>query len=190
VKPITLEPIILASGSPRRRDLLTEAGIKFEVVISPAEEIHDTQIPLYLLCEENAKLKALAVAQDYPNAIVIGADTLVSIDDIPLGKPKDEDDARRMLRRLSGQTQDVCTGVSLVKNESVHCFHVITQVLFKNLSDRLIRDYMKKVNVMDKAGAYAVQEHGEMIIECVKGDYDNVVGLPVARLVEELKKMV
>ncbi len=178
--------LILASGSPRRRDMLTSAGLEFEVIISPAEEIHDESIPLHTLCEANAELKALAVSAENPEALVIGADTLVYIDETPLGKPSDEKDARAMLRRLSGRSQKVCTGVCLARGNESHCFHVITEVVFKNLSDETIRDYMSKVHVMDKAGAYAVQEHGDLIIEEVRGDYDNVVGLPVARLLEEM----
>ena len=184
---VVMKKIILASGSPRRREMLTAAGMDFKIILSPAEELHDELMPLHELCEENAKRKALAVSKDHPEAVVIGADTLVYIDNTPLGKPKDVEDARAMLCRLSGRTQKVCTGVCLAEGEMAHCFHVITEVVFKHLTDEVIVDYMAKVNVMDKAGAYAVQEHGDMIIEEVRGDYDNVVGLPVKKLLEELK---
>lgn len=180
--------LILASGSPRRRDMLTAAGLEFDIIISPAEEIHDENMPLHTLCETNAELKALAVAVDHPEALVIGADTLVYIDNTPLGKPRDEEDARAMLRRLSGRSQKVCTGVCLARGNESYCFHVITEVVFKHLTDEIIRDYMSKVDVMDKAGAYAVQEHGDLIIEEVRGDYDNVVGLPVTRLLREIAR--
>ena len=103
--------VILASASPRRRELLAAAGVAFEVVASPAEEIHDAAIPLDELCERNAELKAVAVAAEFPRAAVIGADTLVWIDGEPLGKPRDLDEARAMLRKLSGQSHTVCTGV-------------------------------------------------------------------------------
>ena len=185
----TQKRIILASGSPRRRELLTRAGLDFEIIPSPAEELHDEQMPLHELCEINAKLKALAVAREHPDAIVIGADTLVSIDQLPLGKPKDEADARAMLRRLAGRTQEVCTGVCLAVGESTQSFHVITEVEFKPLTDQQIRDYMKKVNVMDKAGAYAAQEYRELIIQEIRGDYDNVVGLPVQQVLERIAKL-
>lgn len=181
-----LNNLILASGSPRRRDMLTAAGLQFDIVISPAEELHDEQIPLHTLCETNAELKALAVSSQYPEAWVIGADTLVYIDETPLGKPRDEKEAYTMLKRLSGRSQKVCTGVCLARGAESYCFHEITEVIFKSLTDEIIRDYMSKVNVMDKAGAYAVQEHGDLIIEEVRGDYDNVVGLPVARVLELL----
>ena len=182
-----MKPIILASTSPRRREILTEAGIDFQTVASPAEELHDTSMPLHLLCEANAGLKAQAVAQMHPEAIVIGADTLVYIDETPLGKPKTEEEAVATLRRLSGRTNKVCTGVCIAEGESVELFHAITEVTFRELSDEVISQYMSMVDVMDKAGSYAVQEHGELIIEQVSGDYHNVVGLPLAMLLEKLK---
>ena len=178
--------LILASGSPRRRDMLRKVGLEFDVIPSPAKELHDELMPLDQLCEENARLKALAVAQDYPEATVIGADTLVYIDQTPLGKPRSKEEAAAMLMRLSGRTHQVCTGVCIARAGEVDSFHAITEVVFKKLSEKIIRDYMAKVDVMDKAGSYAVQEHGEMIIEQVRGDYDNVVGLPVAQLLAKL----
>ena len=178
--------LILASGSPRRRDMLRKVGLEFDVIPSPAEELHDERMALDQLCEENARLKALAVAQDYPEATVIGADTLVYIDQTPLGKPRSKEEAAAMLMRLSGRTHQVCTGVCIARAGEVDSFHAITEVVFKKLSEKIIRDYMAKVDVMDKAGSYAVQEHGEMIIEQVRGDYDNVVGLPVAQLLGKL----
>lgn len=181
--------LILASGSPRRRELLGEAGLDFEIVVSPADEIHDASIPLHTLCEGNAELKALAVSKKHPEAWVIGADTLVYIDQTPLGKPKDPIEARAMLRQLSGRVSEVCTGVCLAQGEQSHCFHEITRVVFKSLTDEQIDDYMSKVDVMDKAGAYAVQEHGDLIIEEVSGDYQNVVGLPLERLLLELERV-
>ncbi|BDS06169.1 septum formation protein Maf [Oceaniferula spumae] len=180
--------IILASGSPRRSEMLAEVGLEFEVIPSPAEEIHDVSMPLHLLCEENARLKALAVAKDHPEAKVIGADTLVYIDNTPLGKPKSEAEARETLAKLSGRAHQVCTGVCIAHGETVNCFHTITEVVFKTLTAEVITDYMAKVNVMDKAGSYAVQDHGEMIIEEVRGDYNNVVGLPITQLLQQLKE--
>jgi septum formation protein len=169
--------------------MLAKAGLRFEVIPSPAEELHDESMPLDLLCEENARLKALDVAKDHPQATVIGADTLVYIDQTPLGKPCDENEAREMLKRLSGRTHQVCTGVCLARGGQSETFHTITEVVFKELDDDLIRDYMQKVHVMDKAGSYAVQEHGDMIIREVRGDYDNVVGLPLAQLLSKLERV-
>ena len=166
--------------------MLTEAGLDFDVIPSPAEELHDESMSLHLLCEANAELKALAVAKQYPDATVIGADTLVYIDQTPLGKPRNEEEARKTLAKLSGRTHQVCTGVCIAQAERAETFHAITEVVFKHLTPEIIAHYMSKVNVMDKAGSYAVQEHGDMIIEEVRGDYDNVVGLPMSQLLAKL----
>ena len=167
--------------------MLAEAGLSFEVIPSPAEELHDASMPLAHLCEQNARIKALDVAKDHPQATVIGADTLVYIDQTPLGKPGSEAEARAMLRKLSGRTHQVCTGVCIARGDDVESFHAITQVVFKELCEELIDSYIEKVHVMDKAGSYAVQEHGEMIIQEVRGDYDNVVGLPLGQLLTRLE---
>lgn len=180
-------PIVLASSSPRRQQLLGQAGVVFEVVVSPAEEIHDPLMKPHVLCELNATLKAVAVAAKRPDATVIGADTLVFIDDLPLGKPANMDQAREMLRRLSGRTHQVCTGVCVIypgggKNQ----FHELTEVTFLPLDDEGIDAYFARVNPLDKAGAYGIQESGEMIIAGIVGSFDNVMGLPVAPLIEAL----
>lgn len=146
------------------------------------------EMPLHILCETNAKLKALAISQDHPDAVVIGADTLVYIDQTPLGKPRDASEAVAMLTRLSGRAHQVCTGVCIARGKEVDCFHTITEVVFKSLTPDAITRYMSMVNVMDKAGAYAAQEHAELIIEHFRGDYDNVVGLPVAATLSRLPK--
>lgn len=166
--------------------MLAGAGVEFTVIPSPAEEIHDVDMPLHLLCEENARLKAEAVSEDHPDALVVGADTLVYIDETPLGKPKSQQEAHDTLMRLSGRVHQVCTGVCLVKGGVSECFYVITEVEFKSLTSELITDYMSEVNVMDKAGSYAVQDHGEMIVKEVRGDYNNVVGLPLDELLKRL----
>lgn len=180
-------PIILASSSPRRRELLAQAGVVFEVVPSPAEEIHDVTMKPDVLCEWNAVLKASAVAAMRPDATVIGADTLVFIDDIPLGKPLDLEEAAAMLRRLSGRVHQVCTGVCVIypggKNR---LFHDLTEVTFLPLDDAAIEEYFARVNPLDKAGAYGIQEFGERIISGICGNFDNVMGLPVGKLIEAL----
>lgn len=178
--------LILASGSPRRKDLLAELGFTFEVITTDAEEEHRSDIPLTELCERNAQLKTEAVASQYPEAVVLGGDTLVYIDQEPLGKPKSEQEAVEMLKRLSGRTHQVCTGMCLIEGSRVQLFHGVTQVVFKELNEEVIRSYMTKVNVMDKAGSYAGQEHGEMVIEKVVGDFSNVVGLPQALVLTQL----
>ncbi len=181
-------PIILASASPRRRELLERAGVSFEVVVSPAEEIHDASILPERLCEMNAALKAAEVAARRPEATVIGADTLVFIEGVPLGKPVDLDEARGMLRRLAGRMHRVCTGVCVIfPGGQMKRFHGTTEVDFLPLDEAGIDAYFELVNPLDKAGAYAIQEHGERIISGIRGSFDNVMGLPVEMVLEALQ---
>lgn len=179
--------LILASGSPRRRELLAAAGLDFEVVVSPAEEIHDASIPLAELCERNAELKAAAVAAEHPGAVVVGADTLVWIDGEPLGKPRDLAEARAMLRRLAGRAHTVCTGVcAIFPGGRIERFHELTGVRFLPLDEARIEAYLQRTDPLDKAGAYGIQDSGEMIVEGIDGAFDNVMGLPVARVLMAL----
>ncbi len=180
---------ILASSSPRRRDLLEQAGLSFEVMASPAEEIHDEAMDFRLLCEENAERKAQAISEMHPQSWVIGADTLVSIDDRILGKPHDQDQARAMLRLLSGRSNQVCTGVCLLGPGGKKIrFHEISDVDFLTIGEQEIEAYMSKVNTLDKAGAYAAQEYGEMIIRGIRGDFSNIVGLPMEKLLAKMNE--
>jgi septum formation protein len=180
-------PIILASSSPRRRELLQQAGIVFEVLPSPAEEIHDPAMKPDHLCELNATLKAAAVAEMHPHAIVIGSDTLVFIDEMPLGKPADLEEAHAMLRRLSGRTHRVCTGVCVIHPGGLQkVFHDITEVTFRPLDEAAIARYFSRVNPLDKAGAYGIQEYGEEIISGIHGTYENVMGLPTQMVLDAL----
>jgi septum formation protein len=175
--------VVLASGSPRRQELLAAAGLAFEVMVSPAEEIHDASIPLAELCERNAELKASAVAAVRPEAVVIGADTLVWIDGEPLGKPRDLEQARAMLRKLGGRSHTVCTGVcAIFPGGRRECFHELTEVRFRPLDEAKITAYLGKTDPLDKAGAYGIQDSGEMIVAGIEGAFDNVMGLPVARV--------
>lgn len=176
--------LILASQSPRRRDLMNEAGYGFEIHASGAEEIHDVSLSPSELTEENARLKAADVAARHPEAVVIGADTLVFLEGAPLGKPRDMKEAEWMLGRLVGKTHQVCTGVCLIHPDAglSRTFHEITDVTFQSLDGDQIRDYLAKINPLDKAGAYAAQEHGELIIERTQGSWTNVVGLPMEKL--------
>lgn len=180
--------IVLASGSPRRRELLEQAGCTFEVIPSPADEIHDASLAPPALCEWNARLKAAAVAANHPDAWVIGADTLVFLDGRPLGKPRDFTEAASMLRALSGRAHVVCTGVCVIAPGAAgpHTFHEMTRVFFRQLGDREIEDYLTLVNPLDKAGGYAIQQHGGRIIERIDGPFDNVMGLPVAAVLAAL----
>ncbi len=154
---------------------------------SPAEEIHDESMLPEKLCETNAVLKAEAIAEKFPDHVVIGADTLVFIDRRALGKPKDLDEAREMLRLLSGRTHRVCSGVCVIFPEGRReVFHDVTDVIFRELNDGVIDSYFSLVNPLDKAGAYGIQEHGERLVLEIRGSFQNVMGLPVARLVEVL----
>ena len=182
--------VILASGSPRRRELLEAAGLSFEVIPSPAEEIHDASLGMEGLCEENARLKAIAVAAHHPVAVVIGADTLVFLDGQPLGKPKDMAEAVRMLLSLSGFVHNVCTGVCICEpSGKIRTLHAVTEVVFRTLDDATIYEYLAKTSPLDKAGAYGIQDHGEMIVERISGGYDNVMGLPVGLVLKALEEI-
>ena len=165
-----IPPVILASQSPRRRELLEKTGIPFSIIVRGTEELKEASMPPQELCLHNAAAKA---------ETVIGADTLVFLEGFPLGKPEDEEEARSMLRKLSGRTHHVCTAVAIRSPLGMKNLAVLTEVTFRKLTEKDIRHYMELVDVMDKAGSYAFQEHGEMIISSVRGDTDNVIGLPV-----------
>ncbi|MCF7667631.1 MAG: Maf family protein [Akkermansiaceae bacterium] len=180
-------PVVLASSSPRRKELLGRAGIEFEVIPSPAEEVHDASMSPAALCELNATLKAEAVAVTRPDAIVIGSDTLVFIDNEPMGKPANIDAARTMMARLAGRTHQVRTGVCIIfPGGTRKVFHETTDVTFLPLDVGAIDDYLSKVNPLDKAGAYGIQEHGELIVERIDGSFENVMGLPVDQVLAVL----
>lgn len=182
-------PLVLASSSPRRGGLLRSAGLTFATEPAAGPEIHDPSLGMAALVTANARAKALEVAARFPDAVVIGADTLVWLDGNALGKPRDPDDARRMLRDLSGRVHEVVTGVHLVRMEPRQQveFHEVTRVRFRPLGEDTIGAYLSAVDVLDKAGAYALQEHGEMIVEAVEGSSSNVVGLPVERTLAALR---
>ncbi len=182
--------IVLASQSPRRVQLMREAGYDFNIVVPEVEEAHDGSLTPEDLTVENARRKAVAGAVLHSDALVIGADTLVYLDSEPLGKPANLDEALKMLQRLSGRSHEVCTGVYLAWDggRQGRGFHVISHVAFKVLDEDLIRAYHALVNPFDKAGAYGIQEHGNMIISGHEGSWTNVMGLPMERLTEELEK--
>lgn len=183
-------PIVLGSVSPRRALLLGQLGVPFEVVPSRAEEQHDESLPTAQLCRLNAAAKAREVAQARPEALVIGADTLVALAGRIYGKPRDLAHARQILAELSGRTHQVVTGVCLFEGLSGRCeeFSVCTEVTFRPIGSREIEAYLEAVPVLDKAGAYAVQERGELIVERVAGSLSNVIGLPLEALSEALAR--
>jgi len=185
---MNLPPLILASASPRRAEWLRQLGLQFQVVPSDAGEFAHEHLSPLELCQLNAHRKARAGAQKFPDALVLAADTLVFLDDAILGKPVDLAEAQRMMERLQGRTHQVVTGVVLIhlRAHREHVFAVSTNVRFRALTAGQIQNYFAKVNPLDKAGAYAIQEHGDLIVEEISGSYSNVVGLPVERLQEEL----
>ena len=185
---MTLPPLILASASPRRADLLRELGLDFTVITSPTEEAHHEDFTARELCLFNAYRKARAVAKQHPQALVLGADTLVYLGTTLYGKPSDLADARRMLRELAGHTHQVVTGVCLLHLERHRCrlFAETTNVTFKPLTDVQISGYLAAIHPLDKAGAYAIQDRGDEIVAHISGSFSNVVGLPVERVKHEL----
>lgn len=182
--------LILASASPRRAELLRHAGFEFQVVPVSVPELEWDQLTPAELCQLNAHRKARAVAKQHPDAIVLGADTLVFLDREILAKPASWEEAVRMLQRLSGQTHQVITGVSLLhlRAHRETLFAVSTDVRFRRLGDQQIERYLKVVHPFDKAGGYAIQEHGEWIVEELAGSLTNVVGLPLERVEIELAR--
>lgn len=175
--------LILASGSPRRKELLARTGRTFRVVVSDADEIAPKDMVPVDVAMHNARAKALAVASGQPaSATVIGADTIVVLDGRIFGKPVDEHDAHRMLRELSGKTHQVITGVALAHEGNCETFAEVTDVCFRELSDAEITAYVATGEPLDKAGAYGIQGAAGAFVDHIEGDYDNVVGLPVARL--------
>ncbi len=185
---MSLPPIILASSSPRRSELLRSLGVAFSVIPSDATEIHTEQLTVTEISQLNAYRKARAVAKKFPDALVLGADTLVALDTTLFGKPSNLEDACHMLQQLQGRTHRVVTGVCLVhlRAHRQKLFADATDVAFRPLDIRQIRDYLAQINPLDKAGAYAIQEGGDKIVETISGSFSNVVGLPVERLRVEL----
>lgn len=183
-----MKQLILASASPRRRDLLTQIGLEFEIIPSTVEENIDETEPIKLVAEL-ALLKASDVARRV-EGLVIGADTIVVDGNTVLGKPRSKEEAVQMLQRLSGRQHQVMTGVAIVDSESGrHWVDVeITQVNFRELSLQEIQRYVDSGEPMDKAGAYAIQEKGALFVRAIEGDYFNVVGLPLVKTVQLLEK--
>jgi septum formation protein len=182
--------LILASASPRRVDLLHSLGVEFEVIPSRAEELHDPALGATQLCSINAERKAAEVAGQHPNRTVLGADTLVTLNGEIFGKPADLKEAFAMLSSLSGRTHQVITGVCLLHlaTQDREVFTVETLVTFKSLDPKTIDAYLQAVPVLDKAGAYGIQDHGEMLVERIAGSRTNVVGLPVEKLKDALRR--
>ena len=182
-------PLVLASRSPRRRALLERLGLPLRVVPGPSDDDWDNDLPPAQLVERFARMKAAPVAAAHPDALTLGADTVVVLGGAILGKPSDGADASAMLRRLSGATHTVYTGLALVHGASGRSIttHEATAVTFAPLSDREIARYVATGSPLDKAGAYGIQDdYGALFVARIDGDYYNVVGLPLHRLYRTL----
>ncbi len=173
--------LILASASPRRRELLAELGVEFDVITAQVTEHEDPTTDPRVMVAHNAALKADWVAARHPEAFVLGADTTVFIEGHALNKPQDGAEARAMLRRLSGRTHTVFTGIALRRlSDGVRIdTGEASEVIFKTLDEATIEAYLAKVHTLDKAGGYAIQEQPELIIASRTGSLTNIVGLPV-----------
>jgi septum formation protein len=180
---------ILASASPRRAELLRELGADFRVVASDIQELHHEQLTAVEVCQINAYRKARSVAKKFPDRLVLAADTLVYLDTKLFGKPASLEEAYQMLEELQGRTHQVVTSICLthLRERRYKISTESTAVTFRPLTAPTIRRYLNKVNPLDKAGSYAIQEEGDLIVQEISGSYSNVVGLPVERLTQELE---
>ena len=183
---------ILASSSPRRRELLLRLQTPFDIILPNVDEsiiASDGNPETY--CTSLAELKANDISQHYPQMLVIGADTIVVLDDLILGKPDDKAHAQHILETLSGKTHQVYTGVCLkwAEKNIHHLFAEITMVTFRKLNHADIAHYIETCPPYDKAGAYGIQDWSAVFVKGIKGCYDNVVGFPISRFYQELKKL-
>lgn len=181
--------IILASASPRRRELLTLAGIEYEVIPSECEEILPDEITPDEAVKELARQKAEDVFSRNSDCMIIAADTVVALGNTILGKPKNEEDAFNMLSSLSGKRHTVYTGVCIRTQHKTEIFYVATDVEFYELTEKEIKDYIATKEPMDKAGAYGIQGKGFVLVKGIHGDYFNVVGLPLSETVRSIKRI-
>lgn len=176
---------ILASASPRRKELLSTLIKDFEIVVSDVDENIEVD-DVYLLPLELSKLKAYSVFKNHQDDIVLASDTIVLLDNEVLGKPKDKEDAKKMLRKLSSRKHQVITGYTLISKEKEINRYVITDVYFKELSDELIDAYVATLSPLDKAGAYGIQDKDFDLVDRIDGSYSNVMGLPLEDLANYL----
>ena len=184
IKP---QQVILASASPRRRELLKKVFPAFAVIPTEVEEIVPEGTKPMEQSEYLAMIKARPLAEQYPDALVIGSDTTVLVDGIVLGKPRDAEEAKAMLRLLSGRTHVVCTGCCLYYKGRAVRFTESTEVEFYPMTEEEIDAYVASGDPMDKAGAYGIQSGAGIYIKGIRGDYDTVMGLPAARIYQEIK---
>ena len=180
--------IILASKSPRRKELMELLKIPFEIIVSDIDEQIDYSNDLVKEIEKLSYQKANAVHEDNKDALVIGSDTIVKIGNDVLGKPHSLDEARKMLKKLSNNTHEVVTAVTIIYKDEIDTFSSVAEVTFYPLSDEEIEEYIHTNEPMDKAGSYAIQGDGSKFIKSINGDYYSIVGLPIAKVYHKIKK--
>lgn len=182
-----MKPLILASGSPRRKELLQQVHLPFTVKVSNIEETFDPSLTPEEIATTLAYQKAHHVFLENRDSVIIGSDTIVVLGDKVLGKPESEDEARATLRTLSGNTHHVISGVAILSEEKEVTFYEKTSVTFWKLTDEDIEFYIQSGEPMDKAGSYGIQEVGALFVKEITGDYFSIVGLPLSRTIRELK---
>lgn len=180
--------VVLASGSPRRHELLNLINLPHIVDVPTCEEIIDPNLPIKGAIRQLAFDKAINVSKRHKNALIIAADTVVVLNNKILGKPRDIEEAKNMLRALSGDVHTVVTGICFGINENISSYSVQTRVEFFPLTEEEINDYVSIENVLDKAGAYGIQGYASKFIKRIDGDYFNVMGLPLSFLYQKIKK--
>ncbi len=183
-----MKRFICASASPRRREILSSCGYDFEVIPSDADESIEGSLTPAETVTELSKRKALSVSEKHPDAVVFGCDTIVVLGGTILGKPRDEADAKNMLRLLSGKTHAVLTGVTITDGTKTVTFYENSEVTFYDLSDETIASYVASREPMDKAGSYGIQGLGCILVKGISGDYFSIVGLPIARTARVLRE--
>jgi septum formation protein len=188
---MSAQKLILASASPRRSELLKQLAMPFKSIPSQVEEVHNEQLTAAEIAQVNAYRKARAISKKYPDELILGVDTVVALGARVYGKPRDMEEAQRFLHELQGKTHEVVTGVCLIHlrshQQTIFCDR--TFVTFKRLTIAQICDYLKRINPLDKAGGYAIQDHGHEIIESITGSYTNVVGLPLEKLRHSMEQL-
>lgn len=186
-----MRKIILASSSPRRKQLLKQIGVEFTVDSSDIDEILNPRYKPHKQVEQLSRQKAEAISTKYDDAIIIAADTMVALGDEVLGKPTDEKAAKKMLQKLSGTSHEIITGMTIIDTKSKRSttLSVETIIYFQKLTTKEITNYIRLAKPFDKAGAYAIQDRGAIFIERLEGDYFSAVGLPLFHLTKELKKL-
>lgn len=183
-----MNKIILASKSPRRKQIMEMLNIPFDIIVADIEETINPNNELRKEIENISFLKALKVFNENKDAVVIGADTIVVCNNEVLGKPKDKEDAKRMLNLLQNNMHYVITGVTILSNKESETFSNISEVYFNSLSDKEIEDYIETKEPMDKAGAYAIQGIGSRFINKINGDFYSIMGLPLSDLYQRIQK--